>query len=132
MDACVARPVSRKELLQSPPAQASMKAAWDRLRNKMVWDEDKVREWSDVAREVQKGNYEFNFGYLFGICVEKNSELPPLYPKRKFKGRVAVSVKLRYQSKLGSRDFPRHGIMPRHDGSVEGSEFLWSYPWSCG
>ena len=54
----------------------------------MVWDEDKVREWSDVAREARKGNCEVNFGYLFGICVEKNSELPPLHPKRKFKGRV--------------------------------------------
>ena len=29
-----------------------MKAEWDRLRNKMVWGEDKVREWSDVAREA--------------------------------------------------------------------------------
>ena len=83
MNACVARPVSRKELLQSLPAQASMKAEWDRLR-----DEDKVREWSDIVCEAQKGNYEFNFGYLFGICVEKNSELPPLHPKRKFQGRV--------------------------------------------
>ena len=88
MNACVARPVSRKELLQSPPAQASMKAEWDRLRNKMVRDADKVREWSDVAREAQKGNYELNFGYFFGICIEKNSELPPVHPKRKFKGTV--------------------------------------------
>ena len=87
INACVARPVSKKEL-QSPPAQASMKAGWDRLRNKMVWDEDKVREWSDVAREAQKGNHEFNFGYLFGICVERNYDLPPLHPERKFKGRV--------------------------------------------
>ena len=61
INACVARPVSRKEILQSPPALASMKAEWDRLRDKMVWDEDKVREWSDVAREAQKGNYEFLF-----------------------------------------------------------------------
>ena len=53
MNACVARPVSRKELLQSPPARASVKAGWDRLKNKMVWDEDKVREWSDVVREAQ-------------------------------------------------------------------------------
>ena len=132
MNACVARPVSRKELLQSPPVQASMKAEWDRLRNKMVWDEDKVREWSDVAREAQKGNYELNFGYLFGICVEKNSGLPRLHPKRKFKGRVVFQGKSRYQSKLGSRSFPRHGIMPRHNGSVEGSGFVWSHPWSCG
>ena len=54
----------------------------------MVWGEDKVREWFDVAREAQKGNYEFNSGYLFGICGEKQSELLPLHPKRKFKGRV--------------------------------------------
>jgi hypothetical protein len=27
-------------------------------------------------------------GYLFGICVEKNSELPAGHPSRKFKGRV--------------------------------------------
>ena len=86
--ACVARPVGRKEVLESPPARAAMKAEWDRLRNKMVWDEDKVRECSDVTREAQRGNVELNFGYLFGICVEKNSELPPLHPKRKFKGRV--------------------------------------------
>ena len=32
LDACVARPVSKKELLQSPPAQASMKADWGRLK----------------------------------------------------------------------------------------------------
>ena len=38
--ACVARPVSRKQVLESPPARAAMKAEWDRLRNKMVWDED--------------------------------------------------------------------------------------------
>ena len=71
LNACVARPVSRKELLQSPPARASMKAEWDRLRSKMVWDEDKVREWSDVAREAQKGNIELNFGYLFGSVLKR-------------------------------------------------------------
>ena len=38
MNACVARPVGKKELLQSKGAQASMKAEWDRLRSKVVWD----------------------------------------------------------------------------------------------
>ena len=42
--ACVARPVGRKELLQSKGAQASMQAEWDRLRPKVVWDESIVRE----------------------------------------------------------------------------------------
>ena len=65
-----------------------MKAEWDRLRSKVVWDENIVREWSDVAKEAQDAGVEVNFGYLFGICVEKNSELPLGHLKRKFKGRV--------------------------------------------
>ena len=52
-NACVARPVGRKELLQSRGAQASMKAEWDRLRSKIAWDGNIVREWSDVAKEAQ-------------------------------------------------------------------------------
>ena len=43
MDACVARPVGRQELLQSRGAQSSMEAEWDRLRSKVVWDENIVR-----------------------------------------------------------------------------------------
>ena len=86
MDACVARPGGKKELLQSQGTQASMKAEWDRLRSKVVWDENNVREWSDVAKEAQDAGVEVNFGYLFGICVGKNSELPLGHPKRKSKG----------------------------------------------
>ena len=88
MNACVARPVGKKELLLSKGALAAMKAEWDKLRSKVVWDEINVREWSDVAKEAQDAGVEVNFGYLFGICVEKNSEHPPDHPKRKFKGRV--------------------------------------------
>ena len=61
-----------------------MQGEWDRLRSKVVWDESIVREWSDVAKEAQDAGIEINFGYLFGICVEKNFELPPGHPKRKF------------------------------------------------
>ncbi len=65
-----------------------MDAEWRRLRDKYVWDETTVREWADVASEARASGIEVNFGYLFGICVEKNSELPKGHPKRKFKGRV--------------------------------------------
>ena len=63
-----------------------MKAEWDRLRNKMVRDEDKVRERSDVAREAEKGKYKFYFGYLFGMFFEKNSEFFLLHPNGSLKG----------------------------------------------
>ena len=35
-----------------------------------------------------KEQKEVNFGYLFGICVEKGSELPDGHPLKKYKYRV--------------------------------------------
>jgi len=65
-----------------------MKKEWDRLRQKNVWDESCPREWDDVRREADAGGYTVHMGWLFGICVEKNAELEPDDPNRKFKGRV--------------------------------------------
>ncbi len=65
-----------------------MKIEWDRLRKKKVWDERVIREWADVARDARKNGTEVHMGYLFGICVEKNSELRAGHPSRKYKGRV--------------------------------------------
>ena len=124
VNACVARPVSRKEHLQSSLAQASMKAGWDRLRNKMVWDEDKVREWSDVAREAQKGNYELDFGYLFGTCVQKNSELPPLHPKRKFQGRVVFQGNRVTNQNWEAAIFQDMGSRPATMGASKAANFM--------
>ena len=88
IEACVARPVSKKERLESAGVRASLHKKWSRSRKIDTWDEKGVREWSDVAKEAQDAGVEVNFGYLFGICVEKNLELPPGHPRRKFKGRV--------------------------------------------
>ena len=67
-----------------------MQVEWDRLRAKKVWDETTVREWDDVAAEARAAGTDAraNLGYLFGICVEKNSEQPKGHPSRKYKGRV--------------------------------------------
>ena len=61
---------------------------WTRLRERKVWDETVIREWSDLAREARRKGKDINFGYLFGICVEKGSELPEGHPNRKYKYRV--------------------------------------------
>ena len=89
-DACVARPVGKKEIGANASAQKAMQVEWDRLRAKGVWDESTVREWNDVANEARRKGpgVNANMGYLFGICVEKNSELLAGHPSRKFKGRV--------------------------------------------
>ena len=87
-NACVARPVNKSEVNSNADARAALDVEWKRLRDKLVWDEVIVREWSDVAWEAQKAGFEVNLGYLFALCVEKNSELPLGHPKRKYKGRV--------------------------------------------
>ena len=42
----------------------------------------------EVAGEALLEGKERHFGWLFGICVEKNHELPEGDPLRKMKGRV--------------------------------------------
>ena len=45
-------------------------------------------EWDDVASKAKKEGYDVHMGYLFGICVERNSELDENDSMRKYKGRV--------------------------------------------
>jgi hypothetical protein len=87
-NACVAQPISRKEVARIPAAKAAMQVEWDRLFQKQVWDIASVAEWSDVAEKARKDNETVDFGYVFGICVLKNAELPEGSAARKYKGRV--------------------------------------------
>ena len=61
---------------------------WDKLRAQGGWDESKVRPWSEVKAEAKRTGATIHVGRIFDICVEKNSELPPSDPRRKYKGRV--------------------------------------------
>ena len=71
--ACVARSVSRREILTNAMAKASLDKEWTKLRNQGCWDESKVREWKDVAAETQRRGKTAHVGRIFDICVEKNA-----------------------------------------------------------
>ena len=86
--ACVARSVGKREIMSNPGAKKAMDAEWDKLRKRVVWDESGVREWAEVAAKAKNENKKVHVGRVFGICVEKNAELPANDPRRKFKGRV--------------------------------------------
>ena len=85
-NALVARPVGKQEIAKTPKVVLAMKSEWDRLRSKNVWEEGCVRDWHEDAKEAKDSGEEVNFGYLFGIFVDQNSELPPEHPSCKFKG----------------------------------------------
>ena len=89
IEACVARPVSKKERLESAGARASREKEWNCLRKIDTWNEKGVREWSDVAAEARGSGTKVHVGRIFNICVERGSGLPLGDPARKYKGRVA-------------------------------------------
>ena len=101
-EACVARPVSRKEVQKEAKAQAALNKEWRKLRALNTWDETAVREWSDVAAQAKKTGTKVHVGRIFDICVEKGSELAPTDPNRKFKGRVVFQGnKVKDECRLG-------------------------------
>ena len=93
--ACVARAVSKSEIALTPAAQAAMDVEFNKLRDKIhpglkkkgCWDEDEVQEFHTVKERARVSGKTTHFGRIFGICVEKGSELPLGDPGRKFKGR---------------------------------------------
>lgn len=56
VSACVACPVSRKELRANTNAIPAMEKEWDRLRSKGVWDDSVEKEWSHVCAGARKKN----------------------------------------------------------------------------
>ena len=88
INACVARPVGKKEIQENPKAKAALQKEWDRLRQAGCWDETKVRSWREVAAEARQKGETHHVGRIFAICVEKNAELAEDNPARKYKGRV--------------------------------------------
>ena len=89
--ALVARPVGEREIREQPLAQTAMDAECQRLRDKGVWDEYEAFEWDDIRRKANKKGETVHMGYLFGICVEKNSDLSQQY--RKYKGTSCIPRK---------------------------------------
>ena len=87
MMAAVARPVGKVEMTSTSGAVAAMQKEWNTIHQK-VWDMWEVREKSDVLQEARRENRTIQFGRVYGLCVEKNAELPEGHPNRKFKGRV--------------------------------------------
>jgi hypothetical protein len=84
----VARTVPPSEVRTNPKAQAAMRKEWDALRERKAWSEHLVRERRDVSEEARSKGLRIHVGRIFGICVEKNRELTPDDPRRKYKGRV--------------------------------------------
>ncbi len=69
--ALVARPVKAKEIASDAAAKAAMDAEWASLRAMKTWEENKVREWSDVRDESRRSNTRNHVGMCSESAVKK-------------------------------------------------------------
>ena len=94
INACVARQLTKRKVADSKPAQTAMKTEWDKLTAKGVWDLSSVQERYEVSARARKAGIKAHLGRVFGICVEKGSELQAGNPGRKCKGRFVFQGNL--------------------------------------
>ena len=74
-----ARTVTRSDFIGDAGAMEAYWKEWSNLAGKKVWRWETLRERDDVVREPNlrpRGHQEIHFGFLFGIMVEKSSEIP--------------------------------------------------------
>ena len=88
MHACVARPVRKDEIAREKDAQDAEAKEWDNLKKMGFWDPTQVREFNEVARTARRNNTKVHLGRIFGLMVEKGSELLKGDPRRRYKYRV--------------------------------------------
>ena len=75
-------------MTRSEKAKEAEAKEWKNLVDKHVFDWSSVRNWSDVAREARNEERKIHLARVFGIMVEKGSELPDGDDRKKFKYRV--------------------------------------------
>ena len=72
---------------EAQAARDSMEKEHKKLTANGVWNLAGVRAWADVCAEAKAKGKKAHVGNVFGICVEKNAELPKGDERRRFKGR---------------------------------------------
>ena len=79
-NAAAARPVTKKELHNTPAAMQTLLKGAARLQARDTWDITSVSEWSDVAQEAKREGNKAHVGRIFPIVVQRSSELPDGHP----------------------------------------------------
>ena len=80
--------LSPKEVRGNPEAEKAIIAEAAKLKKRIVWDEQSVEEWREVAERARRNGVTVHVGRVFAVVVVKNAELDPSDPLRKIKARL--------------------------------------------
>ena len=71
VNASVARPLTKTELLATPEALKAQYKEWNQLTSKDVCDLDNVQGWSTVAAKARRRGKTVHFGIVFGFVYKR-------------------------------------------------------------
>ena len=103
---------------------------WAGLWSIEVWDTDinNVREWAEVATSAWLNGEEVHLGRLFGIMVEKSSELKEDDVRRRFKYRVVFQGNQVVDQNWQAAAFQDLGSSPTNMEAAKFIDFIGSLP----
>ena len=108
----MARDVPKSEMNASTKALAAKDKEWTKLWSQEVWGESIVKGWDTVVWEAQMANKYIHIGKLFGICVEKGSELADDDERKKYKYRVVFQGNRVVDQNMNEAQFQDMGSAP--------------------
>ena len=104
----------------NPKALKAKNTEWNKLWDQKVWDSNMYKHFHAVRYEAQKNGVEIHLGKLFGICVEKGSELSGDDVRKKYKYGVVFQGNRVVDQNMDEAQFQDLGSAP---ATVEASRF---------
>ena len=111
-NAYIARSVGSAETERNPGALKAKDSEWDKLWSQHVWDHTTIKSYHNVMYEARCAGKYIHLGALFGICVEKGSELPDGDPRKKYKYRVVFQGNRVVDQNMDEAQFADLGSAP--------------------
>ena len=81
IDAAVARAISQAEANADDQAEKALRKEWGRLRESGTWNEDGVREYGELIKELNDKNIKHHLCRLFASLVEKELRVASWAPR---------------------------------------------------
>ena len=108
----IARDVSKAEMYANPKALKARDLEWTKLWQQEVWNRSIIKSWNQVAAEARASGKYVHLGRLFGLCVEKGSELADDDPRKKYKYRVVFQGNKVVDQNMNEAQFQDLGSAP--------------------
>ena len=96
----------------NPKAGKAKDTEWGKLWDQNVWDGSIYKNFNAVRYEAQRNGAVIHLGKLFGICVQKGSELPDDDPRKKYKYRVVFQGNRVVDQNMDEAQFQDLGSAP--------------------